>query len=394
MSERSTDTGTVDPADHRDRQVWRAAPNTQVLIWCFIAVAAVAIPLVAFASWRDGGAPAVSIGLLVLAVVAVLYGWRYGLYPRVVVAVDTVTVRNPLRTTVIRLDRVTGVEPGENGLRITCGESLTEAWCIQKSTTAIKAGRRTRADRVAEGLRARLISNVATPAEPEHPVADRSPRPLVPEASGTATPPASSPVSPDTTEFRPVAAGEPEPGRVGPEPADPSDAGELDRLEDDEPELIIRRAHPDEAEVLARMERDANLAALAHVFPPKEFPYPLTQVEQRWLTNLTDRSIRVRIAELDSEPIGFIAYAGDQVKHLGVIPDQLRHGYGGEMLDYATHDILRGDHDRVWLWVLVDNTVAQAFYRSKGFAHSGEMSTSEFAPYPDQTKMILDRSTR
>ena len=41
---------------------------------------------------------------------------------------------------------------------------------------------------------------------------------------------------------------------------------------------MIREARPDEAGALAAIQRDASLAALADIFPPELYPYPLEDV--------------------------------------------------------------------------------------------------------------------
>ena len=41
---------------------------------------------------------------------------------------------------------------------------------------------------------------------------------------------------------------------------------------------MIREARLDEAAALAGIQRDASLAALAHIFPPELYPYPLEDV--------------------------------------------------------------------------------------------------------------------
>ena len=59
---------------------------------------------------------------------------------------------NPGRRTGIEWDDLTVIAPGENGLVLGTEESRTEAWCVQKSRTATRKGRSTRADRIVAEL--------------------------------------------------------------------------------------------------------------------------------------------------------------------------------------------------------------------------------------------------
>ncbi len=55
-----------------------------------------------------------------------------------------------------------------------------------------------------------------------------------------------------------------------------------------------RRAGADDAGLLADLERDANLVALAHVFPPDVHPFPYDGVLARWRALLADAWSRWR----------------------------------------------------------------------------------------------------
>jgi hypothetical protein len=81
------------------------------------------------------------------------------------------------------------------------------------------------------------------------------------------------------------------------------------RLPDDPPRgdrgapatLTVRDSGPHEAETSFRIQKAASLAALAHVFPPEEFPYPDDAVRARW----QEFPGRVFVAERDGVPAGW-----------------------------------------------------------------------------------------
>lgn len=133
-------------------RVWRAAPATLTLVALFVAVAAVAVPVLAYLVWRDRGDWVVPSLLGGLTLLALLYAWRFGLHPRLRADQRGLTVVNPFSTVRIDWDDVRVIAPGENGLVIASPDARAEAWCVQKSNSATRRGRRTRADRITEEL--------------------------------------------------------------------------------------------------------------------------------------------------------------------------------------------------------------------------------------------------
>ena len=136
----------------RTRRVWRVATGTLAAVWVFVAAAGLGVPTLAVLAWLRAGEPLISAFLAALAVAAVVYGWRFGLHPRLVATPDGVEVVNPGRRTAIGWDELTVIAPGENGLILGTEDSRTEAWCVQKSRRATRKGRTTRADRIVADL--------------------------------------------------------------------------------------------------------------------------------------------------------------------------------------------------------------------------------------------------
>ena len=152
--------------------------------------------------------------------------------------------------------------------------------------------------------------------------------------------------------------------------------------------LRIRRARPNETQLLTRMERTTNEHALAHIFPPKRFPYPTADVSRRWQRTLAERQVRVRILEVGEAPAAFIAYDHETVRHLGVLPHDTRRGHGTTLLTFAEDDVFTSGGRQLQLWVLTENRAARAFYRSHGWVETEDRRRSEFPPKPDELKMI------
>lgn len=136
----------------RTRRVWRVSPATLAAVWVFVAAAGLGVPALALLTWLRSGELLIPIFLVVLAAGAVVYGWRFGLHPRLIATPDGIEVVNPGRRTHLGWDDLTVIAPGENGLVLSTEDSRTEAWCVQKSKASTRRGRTTRADRVVSEL--------------------------------------------------------------------------------------------------------------------------------------------------------------------------------------------------------------------------------------------------
>src|SRR5215212_3027625 len=303
------------------RRVWRAGLPTLLLVGIFAGVIGIALPVLAYLIYRRERTPWLPGVLVVLAAFTLLYGWRYGLHPKIWTRGHVLRIDNPFRRYEFDWDDITLIAPGENGLVVASDDQVAEAWCVQKSTGATKKGRFTRADRIAAALLDTL--------ELYHP-----------------------PISDEQTGLR------------------------------------IRRARPHESAVLTRLERAASKASLAHIFPADRFSYPTEAVAKRWRRLLHDRSSRVHILEWSDKPVGYVAFNGEKILHLGVDTKQQRRGYGSALLEFASLEIFDAGTSEAHLWVLVDNHAARAFYRSHGWRDTAERRHSTYPPRPQELKMV------
>lgn len=157
--------------------------------------------------------------------------------------------------------------------------------------------------------------------------------------------------------------------------------------EDSEAGLRIRRARPDESRLLTRMERAASEEALAHIFPPQQFPYPTSAVARRWRQLLRNRLMHAYLLEVPDGPAGYVAFNGDTVHHLGVVSNQQRRGYGSALLEFACIEIFGGGAREAFCWVLADNRAARAFYRARDWTETGALRKSEYPPHPESIQL-------
>jgi ribosomal protein S18 acetylase RimI-like enzyme len=294
---------------------------TLVLVSAFALAAGVAIPILAYLIYRNGGPLWLPALFVLLTVFALLYAWRFGLHPRLQVTDQNVEIINPFRRYSFEWDDITVIAPGENGLVIGSEDNAAEAWCVQKSNFASRRGRVTRADRIADQLL-------------------------------------------DIVELY-----------------DPP-------TEDQEAGSRIRRARPDESRLLTQLEQAASEEPLAHIFPPDQHPYPTSAIARRWRHVLSDRLMHTYLLEARDSAVGYVAFNGDTVHHLGVVSDHQRRGYGSALLEFACMEIYGGGAREAFCWVLADNHVARAFYRARGWTETGGRRNSEYPPHPESLQLM------
>lgn len=145
---------------------------------------------------------------------------------------------------------------------------------------------------------------------------------------------------------------------------------------------MLREARPDDAEALAEIQRDASCAALAHIFPPELYPFPMDEVRQRWLTALADPETSVLIAEIDERPIGLAGYRAEWLDGLYVVPEHWARGFGLALHDRVLERLRVRGSAQCHLWVLEDNHRARQFYERHGWRANGETRVVPFPPNP------------
>ena len=152
---------------------------------------------------------------------------------------------------------------------------------------------------------------------------------------------------------------------------------------------VIRQATADDAVALLTMERAASGTALAHVFGP-DLPFPVDDVLARWTLVLADPRTITLVDEDDGSPVGYAAYGDGWLHHFGYVPPLWGTGRA-DLLHTAVLDGLSAQGARTsYLWVLVDNQRARAFYARHGWQDTGVREREVFRPFPE--KMQLHRA--
>ncbi len=157
---------------------------------------------------------------------------------------------------------------------------------------------------------------------------------------------------------------------------------------------MFRQATEADLVALSDLEREANEAALFHVFPPEQYPFPQDDVLARWALVMEDPDVAVIVAE-DQEGRGLVAYAAHDdstLRHLAVHPDHWGQGLATSMIELVLHAIdLRGSTEAS-LWCLQDNRRARRLYEYLGWKPTDDIREAPWPPYPPEmryTRLIV-----
>lgn len=146
----------------------------------------------------------------------------------------------------------------------------------------------------------------------------------------------------------------------------------------------FRDAAAGDEDGLTALERSANLHAVAHIFPPEQYPYPATDVRDRWRELLRDPAVRVGVAEDEGGPAAFVAFDDEVLRHLAVRPDLWGTGLAKAAMNWAmNHAAIQR------LWCLEQNRRALGFYEHLGWTSTGRWQRAEFPPYPAEVELVV-----
>jgi GNAT superfamily N-acetyltransferase len=145
---------------------------------------------------------------------------------------------------------------------------------------------------------------------------------------------------------------------------------------------LIREARADEAEALAAIQRDASLAANAHIFPPDLYPFPTAEIVERWRDSLADNAVTVLVHEEAGSTVGVAGSQAEWLDGLYVLPEWWSRGVGRSLHDEVLERQRAAGIQRCQLWVLERNDRARRFYERLGWTENGDTRVVPFPPHP------------
>jgi diamine N-acetyltransferase len=139
---------------------------------------------------------------------------------------------------------------------------------------------------------------------------------------------------------------------------------------------VIRRSGRDEAETHFEIQRDACVAAFAHIFPPDRYPFPDDEV----LAHYREFEGTLLVAEEEGRVVGLAAVGNCWLSNLYVLPELWGSGVADQLHDAALAQL--PDCPEVRLWTLEENHRARRFYEKRGWRLNGETRVVPFPPNP------------
>jgi GNAT superfamily N-acetyltransferase len=157
-------------------------------------------------------------------------------------------------------------------------------------------------------------------------------------------------------------------------------------------ELTFRPARADDLETLLEIQREAAVAAFAHVFPPETCPFPSDDIRERWRKALADPALEIHVAESNRGPVASVSVDDEFLRTLYVLPSHQGTGVGSKLHDFALKRLRARGCTRAKLWTLEQNQPARRFYERRGWRLTEETRIVPFPPNPMDVQYAKDLS--
>jgi GNAT superfamily N-acetyltransferase len=150
----------------------------------------------------------------------------------------------------------------------------------------------------------------------------------------------------------------------------------------------LRPALTDEADTLLAIQREAAVAAFAHVYPPERYPFPDDAIREVWAEALADPEVEVYVAELDGVPVGAVSVGKGFLSTLYVLPAFQGSGVGSALHDLALERLRALGFGEARLWTLRENDSGRRFYERRGWALTGVTGVVPYPPNPVDVQYV------
>lgn len=156
--------------------------------------------------------------------------------------------------------------------------------------------------------------------------------------------------------------------------------------------MELRPASSQDLEVLVAVHEAGAVAALGHIFPQDEHPFPREVVRRRWAAELADPDVAVSVCTDEAGSItGFAALHGDELLHFGTAPRTWGSGLAARLHD-ALLSSVPPSVTRCRLRVFAEIRRARRFSEKLGWICTGEVTRSPFPPHPELVTCTRARS--
>jgi GNAT superfamily N-acetyltransferase len=153
--------------------------------------------------------------------------------------------------------------------------------------------------------------------------------------------------------------------------------------------IRLRDVAAADAPALVALQKAASVAAFAHVFPPRRYPFPEHAVLDDLVRRLSAGS-EVLVAEADGQLVGFTATSEGWLEQLYVAPERWGAGAGTILHDAAVERRRVAGDERLLLWTLEANLRSRKFYERRGWRLDGRTRVVPYPPHPVDVGYSLD----
>jgi GNAT superfamily N-acetyltransferase len=153
--------------------------------------------------------------------------------------------------------------------------------------------------------------------------------------------------------------------------------------------IDVRAARPDEADTLLAIQREAAVAAFAHVYPPERYPFPDDAIREVWAEALADPEVEVYVAEVDGAAAGAVSVGRGFLSTLYVLPGVQGRGVGSALHDLALERLRAHGVREARLWTLSENHSGRQFYERRGWTLTDETRVVPYPPNPTDVQYAI-----
>jgi GNAT superfamily N-acetyltransferase len=146
--------------------------------------------------------------------------------------------------------------------------------------------------------------------------------------------------------------------------------------------MLLRPALAEDIPALVEMQETGAVAALAHIFPPDEYPFPRAAIAAGWAAEIADPGVDVFVASPRGRIEVFAALRGNELLHFGTALDTWGSGLAGEAHAELIARLVASGHTAAWLRVHERNRRGRRFYETMGWRPSSRVSRDGYPPYP------------
>jgi RimJ/RimL family protein N-acetyltransferase len=150
--------------------------------------------------------------------------------------------------------------------------------------------------------------------------------------------------------------------------------------------MILRRVTAADLPALLEVQERGAVAGLSNIFPQDSYPFPRTEVLERWKSEIADPEVRAYVSTDNTGVItGFAATRGDELFHFGTAIESWGTDLAQEIHDAVVRELINDlspQTTHLRLRVFEENQRARRFYEKLGWVQTDIRTRTSFEPHP------------